>query len=243
MKLPYGESNFKKIITQNFLYVDKTAYIALLEENGSFNILLRPRRFGKSLFVSTLRYYYDIRFQEDFDSLFGTLAIGKNPTPLHNSYQVLVFDFSGIATDDEQSIRQGFHRRVETGLKKFLMQYGYPHEYAGIIEEQEAAAGKMDHFLSLIGDAKIYLLIDEYDHFANAVLGDSLGLFTKIVGKGGFVRAFYETLKTATMEGIIDRLFITGVTSITLDSMTSGFNIGDNITFHQDFNQAMGFTG
>ncbi|RWX42823.1 PD-(D/E)XK nuclease superfamily protein [Candidatus Electrothrix aarhusensis] len=242
MKTPYGESNFKKIITHDFLYIDKTKYIGILEQSGSFNILLRPRRFGKTLFLSTLRHYYDILFKEEFETFFGHLAIGRNPTPLKNSYQILAFDFSGIETGSREQIEQGFNRRVETALKKFLRSYGYGPEIIQIIEEQNSPAGKIDHFFSAIGEANIYLLIDEYDHFANAVLGDSLELFTEIVGKGGFVRAFYEIIKIATSQGIVDRLLITGVTSITLDSMTSGFNIGDNITYRLDFNQAMGFT-
>ena len=242
MKIPYGESNFKKIITQGFLYIDKTKYIEILEQSGSYNILLRPRRFGKTLFLSTLRHYYDIRCKEEFESLFGNLAIGRNPTPLKNSYQILSFDFSGIETGSQEDIRRGFNRKVETALKKFLRRYGYSPETEQIIEKQNSPAGKLDYFFTTTEDAHIYLLIDEYDHFANAILGDSLELFTEIVGKGGFVRAFYEVIKTATMEGIVDRLLITGVTSITLDSMTSGFNIGDNITYHQDFNQATGFT-
>ncbi len=242
MKIPYGKSNFKKIITQNLLYIDKTKYIDVLEQSGSYNILLRPRRFGKTLFISTLLHYYDIRCKDEFDTLFGNLAIGRNPTPLKNSYQILSFDFSGIETSSAENIRAGFNRRVETALKKFLRRYGYPAETNQIIEEQTSPAGKIDYFFTAIEEANIYLLIDEYDHFANGILGESLELFTAIVGKGGFVRAFYEVIKTATMEGIVDRLFITGVTSITLDSMTSGFNICDNITWNRDVNSAMGFT-
>ena len=242
MKIPYGESNFKKIITQGFLYIDKTKYIEILEQSGSYNILLRPRRFGKSLILSTIRYYYDIHCKDEFEGLFGNLAVGGNPTPLRNSYRILAFDFSGIETSSQESVRQGFSRRVETALKTFLRRYGYGLETERIIEEQSSPAGKIDYFFNLIEEEKIYLLIDEYDHFANAILGDSLELFTEIVGKGSFVRAFYEVIKTATGRGIVDRLLITGVTSITLDSMTSGFNIGDNITHHRDFNQALGFT-
>ena len=243
MKLPYGESNFEKIITQDFLYIDKTEYIAALEENGSYNILLRPRRFGKTLFLSTLWNYYDIRSKDAFDALFGNLAIGRNPTPLKNSYQILFMEFSGISIKDEESIERDFAFEVSGRLRNFLEEYQYPAEAIRRVEAQSSPASMMKAFLGIVREAKIYLLIDEYDHFANAVLGEDQELFCAIVGKGGFVRSFYETVKTATMEGIIDRLFITGVTSITLDSMTSGFNIGDNVTYHRDFNQAMGFTG
>jgi hypothetical protein len=242
MKLPYGESNFKKIITQDFLYIDKTEYIAALEENGSYNILLRPRRFGKSLFISSLWYYYDISFKEEFAALFGHLAVGKNPTPLHNSYQILAFDFSGIATGDVATVLRNFTGRVETCLLDFLERYDYGHEAAVEIRAKESPQEKVDCLFRLCREKKIYLLIDEYDHFANAVLGESLEMFTEIIGKGGVVRAFYETIKIAAGRGTVDRLFITGVTSITLDSMTSGFNIGKNLSFDKEFNQAMGFT-
>ncbi|MCI5143856.1 MAG: AAA family ATPase, partial [Candidatus Electrothrix sp. ATG1] len=204
MKIPYGISNFKSLITEGYLYVDKTPFIATLEEQGKYNILLRPRRFGKTLFLSTLRHYYDIRCKEEFEPLFGNLAIGHNPTPLKNSYQILSFDFSGIETGSQEDIRRGFNRKVETALKKFLRRYGYGPETERIIEEQNSPAGKLDYFFTTTEEAHIYLLIDEYDHFANAILGESLELFTEIVGKGGFVRAFYEVIKTATMEGIVD---------------------------------------
>ncbi|WLE99151.1 MAG: AAA family ATPase [Candidatus Electrothrix communis] len=242
MKIPYGISHFKSLITEGYLYVDKTPFINTLEEQGKYNILLRPRRFGKTLFISTLRHYYDIRCKDEFDALFGHLAIGRNPTPLKNSYQILFMEFSGISIKDEESIERDFALEVTKRLRIFLNEYQYPAEAVRRVEEQSSPASLMKAFFEIVREAEIYLLIDEYDHFANALLGEDQELFSAIVGKGGFVRAFYEVIKTATMEGIVDRLFITGVTSITLDSMTSGFNIGDNITCHRDFNQAMGFT-
>jgi hypothetical protein len=242
MKIPYGESNFQKIITQGFLYIDKTPYIETLEENSSYNILLRPRRFGKSLFLSTLWYYYDISFKDDFTALFSGLALGKKPTPLHNSYHILAFDFSGIATGDVATILRNFTGRVETCLLDFVDRYELGPEAGAEIRTKESPQEKADCLFRLCRGKKIYLLIDEYDHFANAVPGESLELFTEIIGKGGVVRAFYETIKIAAGRGTVERLFITGVTSITLDSMTSGFNIGKNISFSKEFNQAMGFT-
>ena len=244
MKIPYGESSFKKIRTGNYLYIDKTSYIATLEEEGCFNILLRPRRFGKSLFLSTLWHYYDIRFKDAFEDLFAGLAIGNNPTPLRNSYQVLFMEFSGISDADNNSIEQGFLFEVHRRLRIFLEDYQYPDKEIRRLEAATLAspASLMKLFFEIIRNQKIYLMIDEYDHFANSLLGSSSERFQKIIGRGGFVRSFYETIKTATMEGIVDRFFITGVTSITLDSLTSGFNIGDNITHHQRFNQTIGFT-
>ncbi|MCI5219919.1 MAG: AAA family ATPase, partial [Candidatus Electrothrix sp. LOE2] len=128
MKNPYGESNFKKIITQGFLYIDKTEYIEILEENGSYNILLRPRRFGKSLFVSTLWHYYDIRFKDEFEALFNGLAAGRKPTRLRNGYQVLFMEFSGINIKNEKTIERDFAFEVTRRLRTFLKEYQYPAE-------------------------------------------------------------------------------------------------------------------
>ncbi|MCI5149861.1 MAG: AAA family ATPase [Candidatus Electrothrix sp. MAN1_4] len=242
MKIPYGLSNFKDIITQGYLYIDKTAYIEQLEEQGKFNILLRPRRFGKSLFLSTLWHYYDRRYSDEFDTIFSDLYISEHPTPLKNSYQVLFMQFSGINTDNAKSIEQDFAFEVTGRLRVFLECHQYPPEIIRRMEAQSSPANLMKAFFEIVRDKKIYLLIDEYDHFANTVLGNDLNLYKEIVGRGGFVRSFYETIKTATLEGIVDRFFITGVTSITLDSLTSGFNIGENISLHKNFNQALGFT-
>lgn len=243
MKIPYGESNFKKVMTQGYTYIDKTDYIARLEAMGSHLILLRPRRFGKSLFLSALEYYYDIAHQADFEALFATLYIGKHPTPLKSSYPVLFMEFSGIATEQGfERLYQDFDRKISIALQAFLSRYGYPKGDLEAVDAEPSLQAKMEQFFKLTAGQKILLLIDEYDNFANSILSQDLNLFQNMVGKGGFLRSFYETIKTATQRGTIDRLFITGVTPITLDSMTSGFNIGENISLHKDFNAVMGFT-
>ena len=245
LKIPYGESNFKKIITGGFVYVDKTAYIAKLETSGSYYFLLRPRRFGKSLFVSMLEYYYDVTHQQDFDALFGKLYIGQHPTPLRNSYQVLFMDFSGIDTDSGyDGIYAAFDRKIANALLRFLERYHYPLTTQQQIERELTPQSRLEAFVRIIDNAnqKFLLLIDEYDHFANSILAQDLKLFQSIMGKGGFVRSFYEVLKTATQRGTIDRMFVTGVTPLMLDSLTSGFNIAENISIHAGFNTAMGFT-
>ncbi len=241
-KIPYGLSNFKKVISEGYTFVDKSAYIAKLEATGEHNILLRPRRFGKSLFLSMLEYYYDVAYAADFDALFSHLAIGKNPTPLKNSYQVLFMEFSGIETSSHANIYRAFNTKIELALQRFLQRYHYPDQRCADIVQRASPYEKMEAFFSIIEGQKILLLIDEYDHFANSILADDLKLFQSIVGKGGFVRSFYETIKTATQRGIVDRLFITGVTPIMLDSMTSGFNIVENLSLQEDFNEAIGFT-
>ena len=244
MKIPYGQSNFKKVITQGFQYVDKTAFIHTLESEGEYNVLLRPRRFGKSLFLSMLWYYYDLNAKADFETLFGHLAIGQNPTASRNQYQVLFLEFSGIATDNNEGIYSAFNHKIGMAISNFFERYAYPDAVKqGLMQlDSPTPADKFNYLLSWARDQKIYLLIDEYDHFANALLADDLNHFRSIMGKGGFVRAFYEVLKTGTQQGIIDRLFITGVTPIMLDSLTSGFNIVKNLSLNATFNEAIGFT-
>lgn len=244
MKIPYGISNFKDMITGGYAYIDKTAYIATLEDAGKYQILLRPRRFGKSLMLSTLWHYYDVFYRPEFNTLFDQLHIGQHPTPLKSSYQVLFMEFSGIGGEGSGrgQIYQDFDREVANSLKRFLQRYAYPEETLAVIEAEPSPQSKMKAFWRLVEGQKILLLIDEYDHFANTILSRDLTLFQDVVGKGGFVRSFYETIKTATLTGTLDRLFITGVTPLMLDSMTSGFNIGENISLHEDFNSAIGFT-
>jgi hypothetical protein len=243
MKIPYGESNFKTVITGDYVYIDKTHYIPKLEDAGKYLFLLRPRRFGKSLFLSTLWHYYDVAHHEAFDPLFGKLYIGQNPTPLRNSYHVLFMDFSGVDTDaGHDAILQRINDKLDSSLLNFLRRYGYPADIQAGITEKTSPAAKMEHFLEALSGQKILLLIDEYDHFANSILAADMKLFLRIMGKGGFVRSFYETLKTATLTGTLDRLFVTGVTPIMLDSMTSGFNIGQNLSLNEAFNEAIGFT-
>ena len=242
MKIPYGESNFKKVISGGYVYIDKTAYIEQLEAAGSYHFLLRPRRFGKSLFVSMLEHYYDINHATEFDALFGKLYIGQHPTPLKNSYQVLLMDFSGIGTGSHEQVYQGFNARVASWLKVFMERYHYPPEAIQDVLQQSSPAAKMHRCFGTVGSTKLLLLVDEYDHFANSLLVEDRSLFQTVMGKGGFVRSFYEVLKSATMTGVLDRLFITGVTPLMLDSLTSGFNMTENLSIHRDFNAAMGFT-
>lgn len=237
-KIPYGKSNFRQIILDDALYIDKTKYIELLEESYThYPIFLRPRRFGKSLFLSTLSYYYDEKYKDESEEMFGNLYIGKNPTANKSSYRILHFDFSGITTKSYESVYSDFTINVKVALEKYLLKYGYDERL-----DMDSPANLMKKFFLITREDKIYLLVDEYDHFANGILANSLDKFMDIIGKGGFVRSFYETIKTATGSGIVERLFITGITSITLDSMMSGFNITDNISIDEKFNSLIGFT-
>ena len=243
-KIIYGESNFRKIkINNDYFYIDKTNYIEKLENlNESFLIFLRPRRFGKSLFLSTLQYYYDENSAHEFDAMFHDTYIGQNPTALKSSYRILFFEFSGINIDAGiEKIYQQFGFKIKMAMSSYFSSYGYDTEYEDF-KEIDSPASLMEYFFEKVKNDSIYLLIDEYDQFANAILAYNMEDFLNIVGKGGFVRSFYEVIKTATGAGVVQKMFITGVTPITLDSLSSGFNIVSNISNEEKFNAMAGFT-
>jgi hypothetical protein len=243
-KIIYGESNFRKIkINNDYFYIDKTQYIERLENiNENFLIFLRPRRFGKSLFLSTLHYYYDENKKDEFEAIFSDTYIGKNPTPLKSSYRILFLEFSGINTDGGMDILyEGFKDNIKSAIYRYFSSYGYDISRESL-NSISTPTGLIKYFFDTVKDDQIYILIDEYDQFANAILAHSMQEFLKIVGKGGFVRSFYEVLKGATLSGVAQKMFITGVTPITLDSLSSGFNIVSNISNHKYFNAMAGFT-
>jgi hypothetical protein len=248
LKIPYGESDFRKIVLGNYFYVDRTQYIPVLEQAGSFLVCLRPRRFGKSLTTTTLRCYYGEQYKKEFQTLFGKYYIGKNPTPEANQYMILHFDFSGIDTRTEESTFEGFLNRARKGAEKFFMDYpdAFSKEQQKRILTESAPNLMADtlltaHYTNQLKH-NIYVLIDEYDHFANELLSFNFHYFSKAVSENGFVRKFYEVLKIATASSTVYRIFITGVSPLTMDSMTSGFNISTNISLESPFHSLMGFT-
>ncbi len=243
-KIIYGNSNFRKIkINNDYLYVDKTDFIEKLEKlNEDFVIFLRPRRFGKSLFLSTLQYYYDENSKDEFDAMFADTYIGQNPTPLKNNFRILFFEFSGINIDSGmESIYKGFRDNISMAINAYFSNYGYA-KYIPKLDSLDSPTSLIKYFFEVAKNDNIYLLIDEYDQFANAILAYNMKEFLEVVGKGGFVRSFYEVLKTATQIGTVQKMFITGVTPITLDSLSSGFNIVSNISNKKHFNALAGFT-
>ena len=242
VKFPYGLSNFEQIVNQNAVFVDKTHLIPELEKYD-FVSFLRPRRFGKSLFLSVLEHYYDVLRKDKFEKLFGKYYIGKNPTALANSYRILNFNFSGINTDTRESSQQGFNFSVEGSLIGFIKYYSCftPDEVSYILGRD--AEEMLNHFFYYYPkDYPIYILIDEYDHFTNEILYRDIEEFKDSVSKNGYVRKFYEVIKTATQQGVVARVFVTGVSPITLDSLTSGFNIIKHLTHKAEFETLMGFT-
>ena len=240
-KIPYGESNFEFIRKEDFLYIDKTKFIPRLEGTTKL-IHLRPCRFGKSLFVSMLEAYYDVANADKFDELFRGLYIHENQTKNRNNYYVLHFDFSGIATTDIKTILDGFKSRVQGAVKTFAEYYQLRIKYTSEGTPAMILDSLLTAFRGLALEHKIYILIDEYDHFTNAVLDHGLTDFMALVKRGGVVRSFYEIIKESCKHGVVERFFMTGVMSVSLDSMTSGFNIGTNITTSKRFANMMGFT-
>jgi hypothetical protein len=241
-KVPYGISDYRTIVDNNYLFVDKTRYIELLEGLGEpFIFFLRPRRFGKSLFVSILEYYYDIYTKNDFDRLFGHTYIGKNPTTRRNGYHVLKFNFSGVNTSSKERLLEGFATNVLNGLRTFENKYNLNMQYQITGMPSEIFSTFLVNVTQKI-KGSLYVLIDEYDHFANELLSFQSDVFEETISKTGFVRKWYEVLKSGTDNGFIQRIFATGVSPVTLDSLTSGFNIGKNKTRDVRFNECLGFT-
>ena len=249
MKLPYGISDFKALRNENYLYIDKTNFIEQVESLASkYLFFIRPRRFGKSLFLSTLSYYYDLKAKDQFNDLFGDLYIGENPTKLKNSYLVLKLNFSGLSTDSKQKLKSSFRKKLKNTIEKTINKYKdlFPKtsKLTARIRNEEDISAILEIFLNEVQktDYKIYLIIDEYDHFANDIIAVGKGEFYKeIIRATGFVRDFYETVKIGT-ESVIDRIFITGISPVMLDDLTSGFNIASNITLDEEMNEMLGFT-
>ncbi|MDR0337368.1 MAG: AAA family ATPase, partial [Planctomycetaceae bacterium] len=235
-RLPYGHADFKKIRTNNYVYIDKTRFIELLEnESNSSQIFIRPRRFGKSLFLSMLSYYYDVNYADEFEQLFGDLYIGQNPTPLKNSYAVMEFDFSSIDTTNVESFKNSFFENIRFSVRQFLQRHKntFPkaERFIERIDNEKTTLSILDTAFSVADEAgsKILVIIDEYDHFANdliamgSVLGDDF--YKKMVTANGLVRDFYEKLKIMSKYGIVAQTFITGISPVLLDDLTSGYNI------------------
>ena len=242
LKMPYGISNYEELVTENYYYVDKTEYIEKLEELPEKRIMfLRPRKFGKTLFTSVLENYYDKNKIDSFEKLYGNTYIGKNPTKLKNSYCILRFNFSGINTENEETTMKGFKEKVTISIDGFTKKYGIEFYINPDQTVEGITRSLIEAFKIQKPEEKIYIIIDEYDHFANELLGFNPEQFRGLVSKNGKVRKWYEILKKGT-ETVVDRIFITGVAPITLDSLTSGFNIGTDITQDEEFNEMIGFT-
>ena len=240
-RVPYGVSNFKKIIKFNQYYVDKTMYIPMLEDQPDYLMFIRPRRFGKSLFLSMLETYYDCNLKDQFKELFGELWIGSHPTPLQGEFQVLTLDFSQVGGDIEH-LEENFNSYCGFCFDSFMRRYK---EYYGEkVAEQVYAETQSHNKLAIIQKNAaekgypLYLIIDEYDNFTNTVLNE-LGeeVYHAMTHASGFYRDYFKKFK-----GSFDKIFMMGVSPVTLDDVTSGFNIGWNISTKPKFDKMLGFS-
>lgn len=240
-RLPYGINDFEAVIEQNQYYVDKTMYLPLLENQPSNIIFIRPRRFGKSIFLSMLHAYYDCSKKEKFQTLFGDLWVGKHPTPLQGKYQVLHLDFSYVGGSIDK-LEENFDMYLRVKLDGFMRIYqdSYLEDFKEKFFKSDSATEK----LALLQDETatksipLYLIIDEYDNFTNTVLNEQgENVYWAITHADGFYRDVFKKFK-----GNFERIFMMGVSPVTLDDVTSGFNIGWNISIKPEFDEMLGFS-
>ena len=238
--VPYGVADFATVIEQNLYYVDKTMFIPELEKQPRNLFFIRPRRFGKSIFLSMLYSYYDCTQSHKFQSLFGNLWIGQHPTPLQGKYQVLFLDFSQI-TGNIDKLETKFNSYLSINLDAFVRQYS---EYYQAEMEEILAQEDFEEKMELIFKAAkahqyhLYLIIDEYDNFTNVILNErGENVYHAITHADGFYRDVFKKFK-----GNFERIFMMGVSPVTLDDVTSGFNIGWNISIRPEFDEMLGFS-
>ena len=240
-QVPYGVSDFATVMSQNLYYVDKTKFLPELEKQPRNLFFIRPRRFGKSIFLSMLYSYYDCNQKENFEKLFGSLWIGQHPTSLQGIYQVLFLDFSQI-TGKIEVLEERFNAYLCIKLDSFVEQYAayYGDKKVQEIKTKTQYADKMQ----IIFDAakanhfQLYLIIDEYDNFTNVVLNEhGEKVYHAITHADGFYRDVFKKFK-----GNFERIFMMGVSPVTLDDVTSGFNIGWNISIKPEFDEMLGFS-
>ncbi len=268
-KIPIGMTVFKNIIENNCAFVDKTRFLEVYENSGTtVSMFLRPRRFGKTMFTELLRYYYDIALKEEADRLFKGKYIASHPTPRKNSYYVLQFDLSGVDTHSSDSLTRSFIKRVLIGIADFFIRYpksvrGFlPNDvsdsrdelrpsaitayYENISRFSDPSLIMLDFFLRISGfvpSDKLMVIVDEYDNFSNGIdmPGRAFGDFQLAAEARQMLAGFFNTLRSANQDHLIDRIFVTGVVPINMDNTVSGF-VSEQISFYNRFNELAGFT-
>ena len=244
-RIPYGMMNFIDVREDDCYYVDKTHYIPLIENANKYFFYIRPRRFGKSLTISMLRHYYNILEADKFEKWYGDLYIGKHPTPERNSYLIIYLNFA-VVNAELNSYRQSLDAHCNTEFNFFCDVYA---QYLpkGIKEEMNKKKGAVEQLDYLYKECvktnqQIYLFIDEYDHFTNKILSEPSCLedYKSETHGTGYLRSFFDTVKAGTYS-TIKRCFVTGVSPVTMDDLTSGFNIGTNYSLSPEFNEMTGF--
>ena len=245
-RIPYDMQNFEDMIERDCYYVDKTPFIEEIEDSNMYFFFLRPRRFGKSLTISMLENYYDINKKDKFDEIFGKLYIGENPTPEHNSYLIIHLNFA-IIVGDLNDYKHGMDNYCRTQFNYFVDVYSHllPEGTKEGLNQQEDAVNQLNYLCtqSKKSGQKIYLFIDEYDHFTNQILAhkEHEQRYRIQTHGEGYLRKFFDTIKGAAGDTLA-RVFVTGVSPVTMDDLTSGFNIGTNYSLAPEFNEMTGFT-
>lgn len=240
--IPYGKSRFDEVRRDNFYYADKTQYLPLLEETGDYLFLIRPRRFGKSLFVSMMAAYYDAALADQFDTIFDGLWIKEHPTRLKNSFQLILFDFSLVGGKNVDELFDSFNSYCGQVLDNFAVRYAdqYDSDFVSDIKSMKVAKEKLTY---INGKARLkgydlYLIIDEYDNFTNVVLSSrGIDTFRELTHASGFYRDYFKVFKA-----MFSRVFLIGVSPITLDDLSSGYNIDWGISQDPRFNAMLGFS-
>ena len=241
-RIPYGISDFNRMRNDNFYFVDKTMYLPLIEKMPSYLFLIRPRRFGKSLFLSMMRTYYDILQRDNFEKYFGDLWIGSHPTDQRNRFQVLYFDFSKAGCSQPGTdMMTSFNDYCSLIINQFAHEYAsyYDADYKTTIENIASAKAKLSYIEIKAREKRypLYLIVDEYDNFTNVILSEhGQKMFHDLTHASGFYREYFKQFK-----GMFDRIFLMGVSPITLDDLSSGYNIDWNISTDPRFNAMMGF--
>ena len=245
-RIPYGMQNFEDVIERDCYYVDKTPFIEQIEESNMYFFYIRPRRFGKSLTLSMLENYYDINKKDKFEEIFGKLYIGQNPTPEHNTYLIIHLNFAEVAAGLDD-YKDGLDNHCRLVFNFFCDIYAHilPADTKEGLQQEPDAVSKLRFLCQKCQEVgkKIYLFIDEYDNFTNMILAheEHLVRYRNQTHGEGYLRQFFNTIKGAA-GNTLGRVFVTGVSPVTMDDLTSGFNIGTNYSLSSDFNEMTGFT-
>jgi hypothetical protein len=243
IEFPYGIADFRRIRQEGQIYVDRTAHIRDVERLGSILVFLRPQRFGKSLWLQTLANYYDLRRKSEFDELFGGLSIGAEPTPRRNSYFVLQWNFSSVtAGGSVREIAESLHQHVSDQVEAFVS------DYEGHLEARVKLGAGPDTVLTSLLSAirktpyKLYLLIDEYDNFVNEVMAKDVKTYRALFDNDGPFKELFKRVKSATEGEGLERLFVTGVSPMALNDLTSGFNVSTDVSLEPALASLCGFS-
>ncbi|WPL19550.1 putative AAA-ATPase [Thiorhodovibrio winogradskyi] len=250
MKFPYGTADFHAIRNEGYYYADHTACIRALEDTGKQLLFLRPRRFGKTAWLTTLENYYDLARADEFDALFGALTIGQNPTVRRNRYFVLRWDFSMVdASGNLAEIRQALHDHLNNQVKGFFLHYA-KHLGAIALDSPGFGLSKDNGLIALVSAVNaaraqghdLYLLIDEYDNFANELLHGRRADYDALVSGEGLLKTVFKAVKSLASGAGIDRVFITGVSPVVLADISSGYNVSKDVSLDARFVDLCGFT-